>query len=193
VHSYPLNFKTEATPADDDLTVLDAEKNEFLYRPKLTEAIKAGKEVCILFTDKESRQPLYKTRVNEVNGAINFRIMTTGDVVLGELLFEKDYAWKVMDESGNQIASIEEKSAWKNSCLGQLLTLPLDGSDENFYMKSLFPHRYIVTMNGKKVMELREKVSLINDDYSLKRKGDFSEREETLLLISLVSALGLKE
>jgi hypothetical protein len=46
-----------------------------------------------------------------------------------------------------------------------------------------------VKINGKEVLALREVVSTISDDYNLKKRGEFSERQETLLLVSLMRIL----
>jgi hypothetical protein len=193
MYSYPLKFKTDDLPADSELSIIDAEKNDIIYRTKITENMKAGKEPCILFTDKTSKQPLFRLYITDSETEKGIKIKSTNDNGMGELVLEKEHLWKVMDESGSQIASIEEKAAWKNSCLFQLLTLPLDKSDEDVYLKMLFPHRYLLKVNGKKAMELRERVSTLSDDYTLKKSGDFSEREETLMLVSMISVLGFKE
>jgi len=197
MYSYPLKFKVDGTPAECDLKILDAEKNEILFRPKITEAMSDGKAPCVIFTDKESRQPIYNTLFQNRNDVDSYVIRTPGESVMGELVTEAPHNWKLMDQDGTQIAAIQEKSSWKNSCLFQLLTFPLqllsnnDIQDE--LLKMVASHRYILTINGKKAMELRETVSSINDDYSLKKSADFSEREEALFVIGLITALGLKE
>jgi len=193
MYSYPLRFKTEATPADADLTVLDAEKNEILFRPQISETMQNGKAPCIIFTDKTSRQPIYTTRLQKKNGVQSYTIHTPGEALLGEVVSGPAHAWQVLDAGGNQLASIQEKAAWKNSCLFMILTFPFDSSDTDAFLKLLAPHRYLVKLNGKKVLELRELASTIHDDYGLKKKGEFSEREEALLLVSLITVLGLKE
>ena len=71
--------------------------------------------------------------------------------------------------------------------------LPFDQAFQDELLKILAPHRYIVTLNGKKVLELRELATTFSDNYRLKKSGEFSEREEALLLVGLVTALGLKE
>jgi hypothetical protein len=43
----------------------------------------------------------------------------------------------------------------------------------------------------EQVLELREVISTINDDYKLKKSGEFSECEETLLVVSLMMVPGL--
>ena len=197
MYSYPLKIKNDGTPASNDIAILDAEKNEVLFRPKITEAMVQGTEPCILFTDKATRQPIYNTLFQEKNGGESFLIRTPGEVIMGELVGEAAHTWKVMDENGNPLATIQEKSSWKNSCLFQILTFPLlifsDTGLMDILLKMGAPHRYFVILNGKKVLQLREMVSTISDDYSLKKSGEFSEREEALLLVSLITALGLKE
>ncbi len=193
MYSYPLRFKTEATPADADLTILDAEKNEILFRPKISEAMQKGDTPCVIFTDKTSRQPIYTTLFREKDGMPGYTIRTMGEAVLGEVVSGQAHAWQVLDAGGNLLASIQEKAAWKNSCLFMILTFPFDSSDTDAFLKLLAPHRYLVKLNGRKVLELRELASTIHDDYGLKKKGEFSEGEEALLLVSLITVLGLKE
>jgi hypothetical protein len=193
MHSYPLKFKTEATPADFDLTVLDAEKNKILFRPKITEPVKKGQAPSIIYTDKVSNQPVYNTLFQENDGVISYLIRTPGETLLGKLVAGPGHAWQVMDENEHVLATIQEKSTWKNSCLFQLIMLPFDDDGQETILKLLAPHRYVVTLDGKKVLELREVVSTISGDYSLKKKGEFSERQEALLLTSLITALDCKE
>ena len=90
------------------------------------------------------------------------------------------------------MADIQEKSHWKNSCLFEILTFPFDINDRDTFFKIFSPHQYIVTQNGKKFLNLREDVSTIRDDYSLKKSGDLSEQEETLLIVSLMTTLSTK-
>jgi hypothetical protein len=193
MHSYPLRFKTEATPADAELTVLDAEKNPILFRPKVSEGMAKGNVPCVIFTDKVSNQPLFSTLFNTKNERDCHSILSTGETIIGELAGETAHTWKVLDENGQLVATIHEKSAWKNSCLFQILSLPFDQSTQDAILKWLAPHRYLVTIDGKKVMELSEIVSTISDDYKLRKSGEFSERVEMLLLASLITTLGLKE
>jgi hypothetical protein len=197
MYSYALKFKVDGTPADCDLRILDAEKNEILFRPRYTDGMKDGSAPFILYTDKSSRQPLYNILPQKKNDVDSYLIRTPGEAVLGELVAEADHIWNVADANGNPIAIIREKSAWKNSCLFMLLTFPFellsDPTLHDTILKIIAPHRYILTRDGKKVMELRETVSTINDDYSLKKSADFSEREESLFVVSLITALGLKE
>jgi hypothetical protein len=197
MYSYPLKFKVDGTPADIDLKILDAEKNEILFRPKISEAMAEGSAACVIYTNKESRQPVYNTLFQTKNEVDSYIIRTPGETVLGELVTEAPHLWKLIDQNGIPVAAIQEKSSWKNSCLFQVLTFPLlllsNNNIEDELLKMVAPHRYIVILNGKKVLELRETVSSINDDYSLKKSGDFTEREEALMVVALITALGLKE
>ena len=54
------------------------------------------------------------------------------------------------------------------------------------------PHHYLVTINGKKAMELKEDVSAIRSDYSLKKSTELGEKEENLILVCLMLALTAK-
>ncbi len=197
MYSYPLKFKVDGTPADIDLKILDAEKNEILFRPKMTDAMAEGGEPCVIYTNKESRQPVYNTLFQNRNDIESYLIRTSGNAVIGELATEAPHLWQLMDHNGTPIASIREKSSWKNSCFFQAITFPLLLLDNNNIqdelLKMIAPHRYILTLNGKKALELRETVSSINDDYSLKKSGEFTEREEALMVVGLITALGLKE
>jgi hypothetical protein len=62
MYSYPLKFKAGKFPADEALTILDAKKNEVLFRPKLTDAMKDGKTPCIIFSNKAATLVLYNTQ-----------------------------------------------------------------------------------------------------------------------------------
>jgi len=110
MHSYPLKFKTEATPARADLTIFDAEKNEILFRPKITEPVEKGQAPCVIF----SKQPLYSTLLQKKNGVESYLIKTSGEPVLGELVVEAEHAWKVMDKNNNLLANF--RSARKPCC-----------------------------------------------------------------------------
>jgi hypothetical protein len=187
MHSYPLKFKAGTTPSDEPLTVLDAEKNEILFRPGITEDMRDGKRPCVITTGKNTGQPLYNILLQKVNETDVFMIRTTGNAILGKVSVEPRDTWKIMDEHDALVAIIRGKGAWKNSCLGMLLTLPM--TDDWFWMKIISPRRFNVLINGEKVITIREMVSTVNDDYRLKKSGEFSERMEALLLVSLMMIL----
>jgi hypothetical protein len=192
MYSYPLKFKAGKFPTDEALTILDAKKNEILFRPKLTDAMKEGKAPCIIFSNKAATQVLYTAQHDKEGEKESDLIKTKDGAILGKLIAETANTWKVLDEQGNLLATIQEKSHWKNSCLFEILTFPFDSNDRDTYLKMLSPHRYIATLNGIKVLNLREDVSAIRDDYSLKKSGEFSDQQEGLLLVSLMVTLSNK-
>jgi hypothetical protein len=186
MHSYPLKFKTGAIPAEEPLRVLDAEKNEILFRHKLTQAMEEGKSPCIIYSDKTSNQPLSSVLFQKNDERECYMIKTPGNVTLGKLVVEPKHSWKVMDEHDKLVATILERGSWKESCLGMLLTLPM--TDDWFWMKIFSPHTFFILMNGKKVLTLRE-LATVNDDYKLSKHSEFSEREEALLLVGLMMVI----
>jgi hypothetical protein len=192
VYIYPLKFKAGRFPADDAMTILDAKNNELFFRLKITEPMEKGKTPCDIFTDKKASKSMYTTLKQKKGEVENYLIKASDGSTLGELVAESEHSWKVMDEHDNLVANIQEKSHWKNSCLFEILTFPFDQNDKDTYLKFLSPHRYIVTLNGKKVFQLREEVSAIRDDYSLKKFGEFSEHNEVLVVISLMMTLSTK-
>ena len=192
MYSCPLKFKTGPFPANAALTILDAKKNVILFRSKITEAMENGKAPCVIFTDKTVSNPLYTTLHQEKGEVESFLIKTSSGTPLGKMVAESEQAWKVMDEHDNLLANIQEKSHWKNSCLFEIITFPFNPNDRDTFLKIISPHRYIVTLNGKKVLQLREDVSAIRDNYSLKKIGELSEHEEVLLVVSLMIALSTK-
>jgi hypothetical protein len=192
MYSYPLKFKAGKFPADEALTILDAKKNEVFFRPKLTDAMKDGKAPCIIFSNKAATQVLYTAQHEKEGEKESDLIKTNKGAILGKLIAETVNTWKVLDEQGNLLATIQEKSHWKNSCLFEILTFPFDSNDRDTYLKMLSPHRYIVTLNGTKVLNLREDVSAVRDDYSLKKNGEFSDQQEALFLVSLMLTLSSK-
>jgi hypothetical protein len=192
MYNYPLKFKIISVATYKDLLVLDAQKKEILYRPALTEPVLKGQEPCVIYADT-NMQPLYTTLFQEQDGVKSYSIKTADGQILGEMVAEPKKVWKIMDENHNPLATIQIKATWKNSCLFQIITLPFDEDIQNLIFKTLAPYRYIVTMNGNKVLELRETVSISNADHSLKKSGDFWDRQEALLLVSLIMSLEIQE
>jgi hypothetical protein len=192
MYSYPLKFKAGQFPTDDALIVLDAKKNEVLFRPKLSDAMKDGKAPCIIYSNKSSTQVLYTAHLQKKGEKESDLIKTKDGVILGKLVAGSENSWDVLDENDKLLATIQEKSHWKNSCLFEILTFPFDSNDRDTYLKMLSPHRYIVTFNGVKVLNLREDVSAIRDDYSLKKNGEFSDQQEALFLVCLILTLSSK-
>jgi hypothetical protein len=186
MYKYPLRFKVDSYPLDADLGILDAEKNEILFLPKPGEEMKAGSSPYIIYSDKVARQPLYAVLRQEQGEQVTYLIKTPGDVLLGKLISEAKSAWKVLDAQESLLANIYEKASWKNSCLFTILSLPFSDSASDELLKAIAPHRYLVTLNGTQVLELREIVTAFNDDFSLKKKGEFTEREEALMVVSLM-------
>jgi hypothetical protein len=188
MYSYPLKFKTSDEPSDAPLTVLDAEKNPVLFREMLSEDVQNGTAPCVVYTDKDSRQPLYRVLAQKEGGEKGFFIYTPGDTLLGKLVVESEHAWTVQDEMGRPVAAIAEKAAWKGGCLMSLLSL-IDDDFTDTVLKLLVPHRYVVSINEAPVLTLREGTSTIHDDFNLKKSGEYTEREEALLLVSLMMIL----
>jgi hypothetical protein len=192
MYSYPLKFKAGQFPANEALTILDAKKNEILFRPKLTDAMEDGKTPCIIFSNKDASQVLYSTLHQREGEKESDLIKTKDGAILGKLVAGTEHAWEVLDANEKIIATIQEKSHWKNSCLFEILTFPFDSNDRDTYLKMLSPHRYEVSINGKKILNLREDVSAIRDDYNLKKSGEFSDQQEALFLVSLIVCLSRK-
>jgi len=187
MYSYPLKYKADSTPSDAALTVQDAEKNSVLFRAKLSEEAKKGEAPCIIYTDKDSRQPIYHVLYPKEGGEPCFYIYTPGDILLGKLVVDSEHNWTVMDDMSRPVATISEKAAWKGGCLMTLLSI-IDDDFTHTVLKLLVPHRYVVSMN-EPVLTLRETTSTINDDFNLKKNGDFTEREEALMVVSLMLVL----
>ncbi|HZU87213.1 MAG TPA: hypothetical protein VFF78_06995 [Anaerolineaceae bacterium] len=179
MYNYPLKFKI-----DSDLRILDSGKTEILYRPQISESAEKGKSACTIFSDKSASQPLYTTLRQNQSGKEILLIKTLGNTLLGRLVAESEHIWKVLDERDILVATIQENGAWKKSCLVALLTLPF--SDDDFWMKIIAPRRFSVEINDIKVLGMKENVEYIHDNYTLKKCGEFSEREEVLLLVSLM-------
>ncbi len=192
MYTFPLKFKAGVFPADEPLTILDSKKNELLFRPNITEPMKDGKTPCTIFSNKTASQALYTAQHQKKGEVESDVIKTASGTLLGTLTAESEHAWKVLDEHDNQLGTIQEKSTWKNTLLFEIVTTPLNSNDRDTFLKALSPHRYIVNIEGKKVMELREDVSAIRDDYSLKKSGELSDQVETLLVVSLMLTLSTK-
>jgi hypothetical protein len=192
MYSYPLKFKAGMFPANEALTILDAKKNEILFRPKLSDAMKDGKASCTIYSNKSTTLALYTT-LHQKEGEMESDLIKTKDgAIMGKLVARSEHTWDVMDANEKILATIQEKSHWKNSCLFEILTFPFDSNDRDTYLKMLSPHRYIITLDGKKVMNMREDVSAIRDDYGLKKSGEFSDPQEALFLVCLMLTLSSK-
>ena len=189
MYSYPLRFKAGAIPTEANQMVVDAQKHPVLFRPKITDAMSP----CTIYADQSASQPLYVALHQEQGEAIGFLIQNPGGAALGQLTASSGHAWELLDEHGHTLATIQEKAAWKNSCLYQLLTLPFDQSFSDSMLKVFAPHRYMVTINGKKALMLREVTNELSDDYILKKSGDFPQAAEAILLVSLMMLLCIKE
>ncbi len=192
MYTYPLKFKAGLFPANEPLTILDSKKNEILFRPTLTNSIKNGKEECTIFANKSASQALYTIQHQKKGEVESDLIKTVSGTLVGTLTAEPKHTWKVLDEHDNQIGTIQEKAAWKNTLLAEIITTPFSESDKDTFLKAFAPHRYIVNLKGKKVMELREDVSVVRDDYSLKKSTEIPEEVENLMLVCLMLTLSTK-
>jgi hypothetical protein len=186
---YPLRFKASETPAESALTILDAKKEPVLFRPKITEEMQSGKVMGVIYAGDSAGQPLYNTLHQESEQGVSYLIRNPDCALLGKLVVESKHKWKVLDALEQPVASIYETGTWKDSCLVQLLIMPLDTGLWDELLKAVSPRRFRVTIQEETVLDLREVVSQFVEDFELKKSGDFLEWQEALLLASLMTIL----
>jgi hypothetical protein len=191
MHEYPLHFKCGTSPEDEPLTVTDKNKTSLLYRPKPSEAIKEGNAPCVFYPDKTESRALFTSHHQTGKEKESDTIQDAKGVVLGQLELSANHKGNVLDEKSNVIAAIQEKNAFKNNLLFEILK-PGESSDNDPILKMVVPHHYAVSIRGQKAMELKEDASAIRSDYSLKKSVEISEKEENLLLVCLMLALTAK-
>lgn len=186
MYNYPLRFKFDPENPDKDLSILDSKKNEVLFRPKPGVQMKDGKTPVVIFSAKDRCQPIYHYQIQVQNGKTGTTITTPTDLKLGSLIQSSRREWQILDAQGLPFGMIKERCAYKGSWWELLWST----SVVEDLLKIFFPHRYEVNMRGKKVLVLRESDSTLVDDYFFKKKGEFNEREEALLVAGLISILG---
>lgn len=191
MHTYPLHFKTGMDPAEEPLTITDAKKNVLLFRPKISDAMAEGKSPVVFYADQSKTKEIYTVNHREADKVKKDEIFGADGKLFGSLNLDTKHNWKVLDENSMPVASIQEKNSFKNNLLFEILK-PGESSDNDPILKLVVPHHYVVTIKGKKAMELKEDASATRSDYSLKKSIDLTEKEESLLLVCLMITLAAK-
>jgi len=186
MYNYPLRFKFDPENPDNDLSILDSKKNEILFRPRPGKQMNDGRAPVIIFTAKDRLQPIYHYTIQKQSGKIRTLITTATDLKLGSVMRSSQREWQILDAQDLPFGEITEKCTMKKTWWEILWST----SVVEDLLKLFLPHRYEVSMRGVKALVLRESDSTLVDDYFLKKKGEFNEREEALLIAGLISILG---
>ncbi len=186
MYNYALRFKYDPDSPDKDLSILDSKKNEVLFRPRPGEQVKLGTTPLVIFSAKDRHQPVYHLTFGEMDGKREVLIHTGTDLKLGRVKEVSNREWQILDAQDLAFGDIREKCIMKKTWW-QILWFTSVVDD---LLKLFLPHRYEVSMRGVKVLVLRESDDTLIDDYFLKKKGEFNEREESLLVPALISVLG---
>lgn len=185
MYSYPLRFKFDPEKPEKDLSILDSKKSEVLFRPRPGGQMLEGKKPVVIFSAKDRSQAVYQYQIQNKDKKTEIFTTTPMELKLGSLKEISAREWELFDAQGLPFGAIKERCAYKSSFWEILWSASIIED----LIKIFFPHRYEVSMRDKKVLVLRESDSTLVDDYFLKKKGEFNDREESLLVAGLISIL----
>jgi hypothetical protein len=189
MHNYPLKIKVNRSPSTGDMKVLDAKKQEVMFRNPVSDSEKEGKSPLVIYADKAKSKVLYHVIFDGTSEEVGFTIHTPEQVKLGAVKADGKGKWNILTEYDDVLAKVVEKSGWRRSCLFSMF----EGEVIDSLTKLIAPHGYEVIIREQKVLTLREVASDLSDNYVLKKKGDFFEKEELLMVVGVLVLLSVSE
>lgn len=183
--NYPLTLSFKIIAIAPQIKVTDASGQTVMYvRQK---ALALREDVRIFADEQQQRQLLQLNADRIVDWSANYRIRTADGEDLGNVkrkgmrsLWKATY--EVTQADGQPAAVIHEENAWVK-VLDQLVgELPVVGMILPMFVNPA----YVVERDGQILLRMKKEPAFLEGKFTIEKRGDSGEREESLLLASLL-------
>ncbi|AZB22694.1 hypothetical protein EG338_11845 [Kaistella haifensis] len=185
--NYPLDFKFKITTLSSDFNITDKNGNYVAYvRQKMFKL----KEDVIIFNDETRSRELFRIQANQwidFNASYSMTDLENGKN-FGTLARKGMRSlWKshydVLDENNALKYQISEDNAWVKVLDGFIGEIPIVGMFTGYFLN---PSYTVKDSAGKEYFRLKKMPSLIGRRFQLDRLIDIDDKDESLVVLSLL-------
>lgn len=185
--NYPLDFKFKITTLSSDFNITDKNGNYVAYvRQKMFKL----KEDVIIFNDETRSRELFRIQANQwidFNASYSITDLENGKI-FGRLARQGMRSlWKshydVLDENSALKYQISEDNAWVKVLDGFIGEIPIVGMFTGYFLN---PSYTVKDSAGKEYFRLKKMPSLIGRRFQLDRLIDIDDKDESLVVLSLL-------
>jgi len=189
--NYPLDLSFKIATIGTRVRVTDAVGRQVAYLRKKKFRLKEDVRV---YEDEDQKRPRFRIRADRVvDFGASYAVSGPDGRPLGAVrqrgvrsLWKSSY--EVSDPRGKTIGVIREENPLVKVLDGLAEALPFADALGGLF----FNPAYLVDLGGETVLRMQKERSLFESRFRLDRLGDISEREEELLLASLMMVLILE-
>lgn len=191
VLSYPLDLGFKIATIGTRVRVSDATGRQIGYVRKKKFRLK---EDVTVYEDESQKSAKYRIKADRVwDFSASYTISTPDGRRLGAVgrqgvksLWRSSYS--IVDEMGSKVGSIHEENPWTKVFDSLVEIIPFADAFDGLF----FNPAYLISLRGEPVLRLRKERALFESRFALEKLHEFSEKEEDLLLPSVIMMILLE-
>jgi uncharacterized protein YxjI len=183
--NYPLTLSFKIIAIAPQIKVTDASGQTVLY---VRQKALALREDVRIFADEQQQQQLFQLNADRVlDWSANYRVRSAAGQDLGKVrrkgmrsLWNATYE---VTEPGDRVAAvIHEENAWIKVLDELVGELPVVG----MILPMFINPAYVVERDGQVLLRMKKEAAFLEGKFTIEKRGEFSDGEESLLLASLL-------
>jgi len=190
VLNYPLTLSFKIIAIAPQIKVTDASGQTVLY---VRQKALALREDVRIFADEQQQQLLFQLNADRIlDWSANYRVRTADGMTLGNIrrrgmrsLWKATY--EVTDADGRDMAHIHEENPWIKVLDGLVGELPIAGM-----ILTMFINPAYLVDRDQTLLRMKKEPAFLEGRFTIEKIGEFAEREESLLLASVLMMLLLE-
>ncbi|SFH85551.1 LURP-one-related family protein [Halpernia frigidisoli] len=190
--NYPLDLKFKITTLANDFTMTDSNGQNLAYvRSKIFKL----KDDVQVFKDESKTEILYTIKANQwLDFNASFSITENNGDILGSVSRKgiKSFwraTYNVLDIQKNIIYTITEENPWIKFFDGLIGEIPLIGLFTGYFLN---PTYLVKDKNNTILLRLKKMPSLIGRRFQISKTSEINEKDESLILLSLIMSILLE-
>jgi uncharacterized protein YxjI len=189
--NYPLTLSFKIIAIAPQIKVTDAAGQTVLY---VRQKALALREDVRIFADEQQQQQLYQLNADRIiDWSANYRVRSVDGQDLGSLrrkgmrsLWNATY--EIADADGQPSAHVHEENPWIKVLDGLVGELPIVGMIVTMFVNPA----YLADRDGQTLLRMKKEPAFLEGRFTIEKLAEFHEREEALLLCSLMMMILLE-
>ncbi len=180
--NYPLTLSFKIVAIAPQIKVTDATGQTVLY---VRQKALALREDVRVFADEQQQQQLFQLNADRIlDWSANYGVRTGRRGMRS--LWKSTY--EVTDPDGRESARIHEENPWIKVLDGLVGEVPIAGMILTMFINPA----YLVERDGQTLLRMKKEPAFLEGRFTIEKHGEFAEREESLLLPSMLMMLLLE-